>query len=741
MKPITSFSDKFLIQAAVDYSYLISRYDINADPILTTKEKIKKEFNNRYIPILIENKPIIRKDADGIDQKIELRYIIFEDTHSSPLEHALIFQGSDVDTETIFSGRDTDWSNNLSSAVHLPVRNYQVAKDEFAYLKSLKKYNITAVSGNSLGGGYALTLANDNPKLRAIGVNPAPSEYQNKYQNNGYATILNTNTDLLTRMLKTDISRYKQEDYQKIKQLFLDNDTLTIDKTRDYDKLIFDLDYKTGYFYGFETFLVDRSLYYNENTYIEAAHRGTILEPRDVAIDIFKDNLLAYSQGFATKIFSQTKELLDYSRYFLKLSTNTITNAEYRDLVDNYIKPAFRPVHKNKVKDFENFPSLAIFIQYDIMTNNLIKNDGQRLIEAGSFKVFEKELFKDNLSKSINDYNQAINYPIMRVIHDLEEEMFLRLKTSNLKQVITFFASSFDISLNFDFDIFDVFKGLPITILFKIGELLDQNRRYFKGLKNNLVSYFNKENQELTNPETIKHYRISFEKISKEILMASKIISANLENLSLNMDLALNDKEGIFKIRYFADKNRLKQFTDLASLDLDTSLHEKLMLYNNENLVVKQFQQVLDIIDEYRVFSVVELGQSIKKTEEILKASISFIEKKSDKKEEYHLSKLSNQLTAMLENIDLTTIYYNTLNIFRFDIAAVALRNTVGQSIITHYRQSIETNEQLLIKLNNLKLYANANFSSKILARILLDLNTIEQDVKKLNSFISLFIE
>ena len=41
MKTVTSFSDKLLIQAAIDYSYRMSRYDIHQDPIVIVKEMIK----------------------------------------------------------------------------------------------------------------------------------------------------------------------------------------------------------------------------------------------------------------------------------------------------------------------------------------------------------------------------------------------------------------------------------------------------------------------------------------------------------------------------------------------------------------------------------------------------------------------------------------------------------------------------------------------------------------------------
>lgn len=95
----------------------------------------------------------------------------------------------------------------------------------------------------------------------------------------------------------------------------------------------------------------------------------------------------------------------------------------------------------------------------------------------------------------------------------------------------------------------------------------------------------------------------------------------------------------------------------------------------------------------------------------------------------------------MLNNVDLETIYYNSLNVFRKDIAAVALRNTVGQSIMTHYLQMTETNEQLLKMLENLKIYININTSSITRDYLLRDLEKIVLDIKELNKFIKSFVE
>lgn len=740
MEKVTSFSDKFLIMAAIDYSYRMSRYDIHENPIEIVKKLIGDDFKGRYKPIIIENKPIKRLDENNEEVIIQLRYLLVEDSHANPFQYALIYQGSDVQSETIFSGKDTDWSNNLSTAVHLPTKNYKTAQDEFSLLASI--YNITAISGNSLGGGYALSLAEINPKLRIIGINPAPPEFNTKFKDTNYSTIINTSTDLLTRMLKTDISRYKEEDYQKIKSLFAENSRTPQQKTKEFDEMIQDLDYQIGYYYGLKTYPVERSLYYNEILYVEAAHRGTVLEPREVALDIFSHNLIPYSTDFASKIFSQTKELLDYSRYFIKLSTNVISNKEYRDLVDNYIIKAFKPVHKNKLQDYKEFNSLATFIQYDIKSKNLISEDGSTLVNDLDLEIINKEKFIDNLNISVQDYKKSIAYPINRVIHDIEEEIYMSKKESNLNQIMTFFASSFNITINFDLDIFQVFKGLPVTILFKIAELLDQNRKYLKGLKTDLLKYFSDKNKILTNQETIEHYRNIFTIATKTIDNNTSIIVNNLEKLSSNFELVLRmNISKALGFRYFQGKQVLRALEDLEGLDIDFSLKTKVIEDNGRNLVISQYDQVLDIIDNYRIHSTDELSENIKKSQEIVKSSIQYIDKQSLKKEEYHLNKLSMQLKAMLENVDLATIYYNALNVFRHDIAAVALRNTVGQSIVTHYRQAIETNQQLEKMLKNLKLYVKVNTSSKVRSKLLLDIEHIENDLEMLNTYITSFIE
>ena len=95
----------------------------------------------------------------------------------------------------------------------------------------------------------------------------------------------------------------------------------------------------------------------------------------------------------------------------------------------------------------------------------------------------------------------------------------------------------------------------------------------------------------------------------------------------------------------------------------------------------------------------------------------------------------------MLENVDLATIYYNSLNVFRYDITSIALQNTVAQSIITHYQQLIETNDQLEKMLKNLKIYIKSNTSSKIKDQLLKDVEKIEADILTVNDFIKYFIE
>lgn len=742
MKTVTSFSDKLLIQAAIDYSYRMSRYDIHQDPIVIVKEMIKVEFTNRYKVVLFENKPLIRKNKDGIDKTIDLRYLIVEDTRVDPVQHALIFQGSDTKFESVFSGKETDWSNNLSVAVHLPVNNLQNAKDEYEYLKSLNKYNITASAGNSLGGGYALVMADIDSNLRIIGVNPSPPEAGRKFKASKNSTIINTSTDLLTRMLKTDITRYKPKDFAEIKQVVSLKDRSVSQKTKDFDLMIRDINYDIGYYYGLETYSVKRSLYYNDAMYIEAAHRGTVLEPREVAIDIFRQNMVAYSAGFVSNIFSKTKELLDYSKYFIKLNTNVITNEEYRDLIDNYIEPAFLPIHQNKLNDYREFASLATFIQYDLKSGDLINDDGKRLNNEKNYKIEEKNEFINNLSSSIRAYQKSIKYPLNRVMHDMDEEYYLNSEENDLSQTMTFFAASFNITLNFDLDIVNVFRGVPLTLLVKIAELLDQNRRYLKGLKSNLITHFSENNKKLTEPQLIEHYRYIYNTANKIILNNSNIIVENITTLKDNLAFVLNNDVSMALIFRIVDgKKAIKHFKLIKPITLDQYLIESLYDRYGENLVLSQYEKVLDIIDDYRISSVLDLNENIKKTEDIVKSGVSFIEKVSSREKDYRLNKLSSQLQAMLNNVDLETIYYNSLNVFRKDIAAVALRNTVGQSIMTHYLQMTETNEQLLKMLENLKIYININTSSITRDYLLRDLEKIVLDIKELNKFIKSFVE
>ena len=82
-----------------------------------------------------------------------------------------------------------------------------------------------------------MSLADIDADLRIIGVNPAPPLFGTKYTDSDTSTIINTNTDLLTRMLNTDISRHKKADVKKIKKDIIKFDEIKL-VYNDYDTFI-----------------------------------------------------------------------------------------------------------------------------------------------------------------------------------------------------------------------------------------------------------------------------------------------------------------------------------------------------------------------------------------------------------------------------------------------------------------------------------------------------------------------
>ncbi len=94
---------------------------------------------------------------------------------------------------------------------------------------------------------------------------------------------------------------------------------------------------------------------------------------------------------------------------------------------------------------------------------NIIGSNGYPVVNAANFDIQDKEQFIENLYISISDYRKSSVFALNRVIHDIEEETYMHSKNSTLNPTVTFFASSFNITFNFDLDIV---LDLPLSAFF-----------------------------------------------------------------------------------------------------------------------------------------------------------------------------------------------------------------------------------------------------------------------------------
>lgn len=687
MVKITSFSDYFLIKAAADYSYKMSQFDLYDDPIFAMKLAMQKDFTNRFQPILIENKPIMRKD-----EIIQLRYLLCEDRKSG--EYALIYQGSDYDFEALLSGQDKDWSYNLSSIAQLPLENYDLAKKEFKYLKEELGYNITAVAGNSLGGGYALNLAADYPNLRIIGLNPAPQTFKSKYIKTAYTSIIVTNTDLLSRLISLDISRL-ETDFENV---------LNLSKQEKLKRI-----------YGFKPTIINRSIYYMDKSKVMSAHVGALINYREYAKNFFLANKVYYT----SKIALNGKSFLDFSKYLLKLPLDSFEKLEYIDFVDNYIIPNLIEYAQNQVINYRSFPTIAEFILYDNSTLNLINAQGINKHNR-NFKIVDKKEFINNVLVNLSNYQTTTSFIFNDNEYLLAESQYETDKSLHRR---TFFTQNFNMNTNVDLSVLKHLSYIPVAGIIKLTSLIEHNRKILKQLLSALNSDYFEVNSDFLKPELNRKYNNLYTELNKTLKALTKSIIANIKIVVNNIEylsISLNVKKQ-------ADTS---EFKNIQELSIKSNL-EAFLAY--DNLIEKQFEEVYNYIVEYSYKIEASIDEIVLLTDEII---AQMLHKYAESKAEKHVLKLREQLSGIDEKLDFETFLKLLISDFKYDFNAFLLRDSVGMHIKNNLQQYLEVNDNLIAYLLNLKHYTENNYSSQHYYLIKKDINKILADIKLLNELL-----
>lgn len=426
MTKVTSFSDKLLLKAASSYVYTMSDYIKYEDPIKLVKEQIKADFLDVYTIAAYQNKRF-KRDAS----EINLRYLLINKTGTN--EYALIFQGSKGPLATMFTGQDHDWAYNLSSAAHLKLDNYAKALAEFKYLKNDLNYNITALSGNSLGGGYALHIASHNDNVRAIGLNPAPPEFNQKYINNGYSTIVLQSSDILYRLLKTDSKRSNYGIENQLTDIF-----------------------------GFKPYIIERSIPYNNSLNMQASHIGDFADRYSIIEMVYQRNSLYYN----SKIIGSNQGL-NFSKYLFVQLYRNLPQVEYFDFIEDKIYNNMFISNQRFIESFSAYPALANFATYDLLSNQLLDTK----IVVNSIK---KEDLGINLEASLKDYGESIEFltsnSLSAILDSFMNDNFTYKRPK-------FLAQKLKLDFEWDWEVFKIFLDFPLSIKLKAGELYEKFAR------------------------------------------------------------------------------------------------------------------------------------------------------------------------------------------------------------------------------------------------------------------------
>lgn len=662
MKRVSSFSDHFLLKAASQYAYEVSFFPVYQDPILTVTMNLKNDYLNRYVIELCENKAFIRDD-----RRINLRYILFKDTSTN--EYALVFQGSDGDITEMFSGEDVDWSNNLNIVAHLPLPNYELAKAEFEYLKNDKNYNITAVSGNSLGGGYALYIADYYPDVKAVGLNPAPREFNERFKENQNSLLVTTSSDILSRSLSLDIARLKGEptvEFQSQRE--------TLSRMKDA--------------YGIEPYVIRRSIPYISNENISIGHLGALRNYRKPLLKIYNENFIYYNAN----IIAKHKEWKSFSKYLLQTTFKQLEQKDYREFTEDYIYPSLTDNAKGIVNTYMYYPQIDDFSSFDIKTMNLLNANGEPL-DSKHYEIEDHFSFINNLNKRIKSYQKTQLFFIHNSIFELQT-IFDNAGLSYSKH--KFISSSLKLRVDWDWVFAKLFIDMPLPVKMQTGEFIERNLSFVYRMSNKLSSeytiatQFSQEDIEDYVNDLIKAF-YKFEDLNEQMYTIGTLLSTNFEMILLEQKMPLLKTENLYEQSASVS---LMDVTDLKKLSLD--------------IIAKQYkaaQEAIKSVSDIAEEDVIDIAASFIKILEVILAGLEVEKSKEDEK----ILKLHQQTEALLKNVDLKSFLVMALYEYQEDILAYLLRDSVAIVIQYNMIQMIEANNEYIKQLKNIERYINKN--------------------------------
>ena len=656
----TSFSDRFLIQAASQYVYEMSFSNVYKDSVFTVAMNLKKDYQDRYIIERFESKAFNRDD-----HRIDIRYIVFKDTKTN--EYALVFQGSDGSISNLFSGEDNDWSNNLSNAAHLGFPNYKLAKEEYEYLS--KTYNVTAISGNSLGRAYALFIAHNYADLRAIGLNAAPRVFGTHYKINKNATLLLTSTDILSRGVSLDLSRLKNDDLEYQKKI----ETAVRIKEA----------------YGIEPYIVKRSIPYSNMLNIMVGHVTSMRNYRDKMMDLYNDNFIFYN----ARIIKKHKEWKKFSKYLLQKTYKELDQSDYRFFTEKYIYPSLSEADRGIVDTYKSYPQLEDFMVFDLKTNNIMDSNGKCLLHD-NYAIDDSYDFVNNMELINSKYTKTREFLLFNSFFELksvfEDEGFTFIKKK-------FISPSLKLSLDWDWMFAKMFIDMPLPVKLKTGEFLEQNLSFVYRVNNNLSSDYDMASH--FSKKDVENYVNDLMQVVNRLINLHEEYTVLYNNMisTIEMMLYVNDH----KLR--EDQSLYTVSGSYKKINIDDLNHLDLQMMERQlELAEKSIKSNKGFVEE----GIVDLAKSL---ESVMQVILDGLKSQLDESSDPKTLKLYTQIDALIKNVDLPSFLQMVLSEFEDDIIAYLLRGSVALNVYYNFKQMSESNEMFLTHLMNLDLYMKKN--------------------------------
>lgn len=640
MRNITSFSDKLLIKAASSYVYMISNNQHYNNGIETVKAQLAVDFNGRYTLYHAEPQAFYREET-----LIDLRYMILLDIQSQ--EAALIFQGSDQDYASLLSGTDTDWAHNMSSAAHLELSNYDRALNEFKFLQATLNYKITAVSGNSLGGGYALHIGSHIKNLRVLGVNPSPPEVSSLYRNLGFSTILLTNQDLLSRLLKTDSYRSHYGDKDSFLKIF-----------------------------GLSPIVIHRSFPYSSAAFIQLNHVGALLDDKLLLMDLYEQNKTYYN----AKII-QSPQGLNFSKTLLKQLVSQLNHQDYITY-NKTIENVLFPSTQNLFESYARIVDLSEYVGLDIMNDNLLNQRGKTFYWH-RYKISNKTMFFNQLKHKVNTIQDYQNYLIENsqlMINDTKENSGFGYTRPS------FFTKDLKVNLKLDWNSFKFVLDLPKHF-----------KNHYKDVFDNTLMQLYKLHQ-VMNTRYLEHFQYDENECESYI----DALEAALQTIKQNMNTyhqQLNDMTDFLEQALLKTSKSTVKKTQLIDLEYREQLDKKLLAQSLNAVETALFTHEED------VDTIISDNADLLTT--IMRERKEDLEVNTTPSETIQYE----QAKSIHQTVDFESLLLNIKVEFKSEVSQIFLQNNYALKTMFNLIQSKEYLVQQKILILNLNHYAKRNLN------------------------------